>query len=71
MPTCCVELAYQRDFSFIAPALKMHRILRYIHLHSHQSEQLQFRGRENEKDLSLPGSPEHTANASLTSKERF
>ena len=24
-----------------------------------------FEGRENEKDLSLPGSPEHTANASL------
>ena len=28
-------------------------------------EDFNFEGRENEKDLSMPGSPEHTANASL------
>ena len=36
----------------------------YTYTHS-RVEDFNFEGRENEKDLSMPGSPEHTANASL------
>ena len=36
----------------------------YTYTHT-QVNNFNFEGRENEKDLSLPGSPEHTANASL------
>lgn len=60
-----VELSYQRDFSFIAPALKCVGFYgTYTYTHS-RVEDFNFEGRENEKDLSMPGSPEHTANASL------
>ncbi len=60
-----VELFYQRDFSFIAPALKCVGFYgTYTYTHS-RVEDFNFEGRENEKDLSMPGSPEHTANASL------
>ncbi len=67
-----VELAYQRDFGFIAPALKCIGFYgTYTYTHT-QVNNFNFEGRENEKDLSLPGSPEHTANASLYfEKERF
>ena len=60
-----VELSYQRDFSFIAPALKCVGFYgTYTYTHS-RVEDFNFEGRENEKDLSMPGSPEHIANASL------
>ena len=60
-----VELAYQRDFGFIAPALKCVGFYgTYTFTHTRVSN-FNFEGRENEKGLSLPGSPKHTANASL------
>ncbi|MBB4044460.1 TonB-dependent receptor [Bacteroides reticulotermitis] len=60
-----VELAYQRDFGFIAPALKCLGFYgTYTYTHTRVND-FNFEGRENEKDLSLPGSPKHTANASL------
>lgn len=60
-----VELAYQRDFSFIAPALKCVGFYgTYTFTHT-RVEDFNFEGRENEKGLSLPGSPKHTANTSL------
>ena len=60
-----LELSYQRDFSFIAPALKCVGFYgTYTYTHS-RIENFNFEGRENEKNLSMPGSPEHTANASL------
>lgn len=60
-----VEVGYQRDFGFIAPALKCVGFYgTYTYTHS-KVNNFNFTGRENEKDLKLPGSPEHTANASL------
>lgn len=60
-----IELSFQRDFGFIAPALKCIGFYgTYTYTHS-RVEDFNFEGRENEKGLSLPGSPEHTANASL------
>ena len=60
-----VELSYQRDFSFIAPALKCVGFYgTYTYTHS-RVEDFNFEGRENEEGLSMPGSPAHTANASL------
>lgn len=60
-----VEIGYQRDFGFIAPALKCIGFYgNYTYTHS-KVNNFNFEGRENEKDLRLPGSPEHTANASL------
>lgn len=59
------EIAYQRDFSFIAPSLRCIGFYgTYTYTHSRITD-FNFEGRENEKDLSLPGSPTHTANASL------
>ena len=53
------------NFGFIAPALKCIGFYgTYTYTHT-QVNNFNFEGRENEKDLSLPGSPEHTANASL------
>ena len=47
-----VELSYQRDFSFIAPALKCVGFYgTYTYTHS-RVEDFNFEGRENEKDLS-------------------
>lgn len=60
-----VELSLQRDFSFITPALKCIGFYgTYTYTYSRVSD-FNFEGRENEKGLRLPGSPEHTANASL------
>ena len=60
-----VEVAYQRDFGFIAPALKCVGFYgTYTFTHTRVNN-FNFEGRENEKGLSLPGSPKHTANASL------
>ncbi len=60
-----VEVAYQRDFGFIAPALKCIGFYgNYTYTYSRVNN-FNFEGRENEKDLRMPGSPEHTANASL------
>jgi TonB-dependent receptor len=58
-----VELAYQRDFGFIAPALKC--VGFYGNYTYTNVKNFNFEGRENETGLSLPGSPEHTANLSL------
>ena len=59
------EFSYQRDFSFIAPALRCVGLYgTYTYTHSRVTD-FNFEGRENEKGLSLPGSPEHTANVSL------
>lgn len=60
-----VEASLQRDFSFIAPALKcLGLYATYTYTRSRVTD-FNFEGRENEKGLSLPGSPEHTANLSL------
>ena len=60
-----IELSYQRDFGFIAPALKCIGFYgTYTYTHS-RVEDFNFEGRENEEGLSMPGSPAHTANASL------
>ena len=60
-----IEVGYQRDFGFIAPALKCIGFYgNYTYTHT-QVNNFNFAGRENEKNLRLPGSPEHTANASL------
>ena len=59
------ELSYQRDFSFIDPAMKCIGFYgTYTYTHSRVTD-FNFEGRENESGLSLPGSPAHTANASL------
>lgn len=60
-----VEVAYQRDFGFIAPAMKHVGFYgTYTYTHT-RVKNFNFEGRENESGLKLPGSPEHTANASL------
>ncbi len=60
-----VELSYQRNFDFIAPALKCIGFYgNYTYTYSRVKD-FNFAGRENESGLRLPGSPEHTANASL------
>ena len=60
-----VEAAWQRDFSFITPAMKcLGLYATYTYTHSRITD-FNFEGRENEKGLTLPGSPEHTANLSL------
>lgn len=60
-----VEAAWQRDFSFITPAIKcLGLYATYTYTHSRITD-FNFEGRENEKGLSLPGSPKHTANLSL------
>ncbi len=60
-----LELAWQRDFGFLSPALKCFGFYgTYTYTYSRVTD-FNFEGRENEKGLSLPGSPAHTANASL------
>ncbi|MGN0309832.1 MAG: TonB-dependent receptor [Bacteroides sp.] len=60
-----VEVGFQRDFGFIAPALKCLGFYgNYTYSYS-RVKNFNFEGRENESGLRLPGSPEHTANASL------
>ena len=59
-----VEVAYQRDFGFIHPALRCVGLYgNYTYTYS-KVKNFNFEGRE-EDDLRLPGSPEHTANLSL------
>ncbi len=59
-----VEVAYQRDFGFIHPALKCVGLYgNYTYTYS-KVNHFNFEGREND-DMRLPGSPEHTANLSL------
>ena len=59
------EIGYQRDFGFITPALKCIGFYgNYTYTYSHVKN-FNFDGREGEGNLRLPGSPEHTANASL------
>lgn len=60
-----VELSWQRDFGFITPAMRCVGLYAtYTYTHSRVTD-FNFEGRENESGLSLPGSPEHTANLSL------
>ena len=60
-----VELGYQRDFGFVAPALKHFGFYgNYTYTYTRVSD-FNFEGRENESGLRLPGSPKNTANASL------
>ncbi|MFW9599680.1 MAG: TonB-dependent receptor [Bacteroides graminisolvens] len=60
-----VELGYQRDFGFIAPALKHFGFYgNYTYTYTRVSD-FNFEGRENESGLRLPGSPKNTTNASL------
>ena len=60
-----VELGYQRDFGFIAPALKHFGFYgNYTYTYTRVSD-FNFEGGENESGLRLPGSPKNTANASL------
>ncbi len=59
------ELVYQRDLGFISPSLRFMGISgTYTYTHSVVSD-FNVEGRENESGLSLPGSPAHTANASI------
>ena len=59
-----VEVAYQRDFGFIHPALKCVGLYgNYTYTYS-KVNHFNYEGREND-DLRLPGSPEHTANLSI------
>lgn len=59
------EVAYQRDFSFLSPSLKCVGLYgTYTYTRSRVTD-FNFEGREDEKGLSLPGSPEHTANLSM------
>ncbi|OKY85397.1 MAG: TonB-dependent receptor [Bacteroidales bacterium 52_46] len=59
------EFAWQRDFSFINPALRCIGLYgTYTYTHSRVTD-FNFTGREKEKGLSLPGSPKHTANMSV------
>ncbi len=59
------EFSYQRDFGFIHPAMKCVGFYgTYTYTHSRVTD-FNFEGRENEKGLTLPGSPAHSANASL------
>jgi TonB-dependent receptor len=60
-----IEAAWQRDFGFITPAMKcLGLYATYTYTRSRVTD-FNFEGREDEKGLSLPGSPEHTANLSL------
>ena len=62
-----LEFAYQRDFGFIAPALKCIGFYgTYTYTHSStKNHQFEHRTMEEGEDIKMTGSPEHTANASL------
>ena len=51
-----IGFSYQRDFGFIAPALKCVGFYG-TYTYTHDVEDFNFEGRENESGLSLPGSP--------------
>ena len=60
------EVAYQRDFGFIAPALKCLGFYgNYTYTHSTTRNYNSHLGIEDGDDVKMAGSPEHTANASL------
>ncbi len=59
------EIAIQRDLSFISPSLKCLGVYgNYTYTHS-QVSNFHDAEREDASELALPGSPKHTANASL------
>lgn len=62
-----VEFAYQRDFGFIAPALKCIGFYgTYTYTHSStKNHRFEHRKAGEGGDIRMTGSPEHTANASL------
>ena len=62
-----LEFAYQRDFSFIAPALKCIGFYgTYTYTHSStKNHRFEHRTVDEGEDIQMTGSPEHTANASL------
>lgn len=58
------EISLSRDFGFISPSLRsLGFATTYTYTHS-DAELTAIEGREGE-DMALPGSPEHTANASI------
>ena len=61
-----VEAAWQRDFGFITPALKCLGFYgNYTYTHSTTRNYNAHLGIEDDDDVRMAGSPEHTANASL------
>lgn len=61
-----VEIACQRDFGFISPALKCLGFYgNYTYTHSSTRNYNPVLGIEDGDDVKMAGSPEHTANASL------
>ncbi len=61
-----IEAAFQRDFSFIAPALKCIGFYgNYTYTHSSTRNFNERLNVQNGDDVKVAGSPEHTANASL------
>lgn len=61
-----LEVAYQRDFGFIAPALKCLGFYgNYTYTHSTTRNFNERLGVTDGDDVKVAGSPEHTANASL------
>ena len=61
-----VELAYQRDFGFIAPALKCLGLYgTYTYTHTATRNYNERLGIKPGDEVKMAGSPEHTANASL------
>lgn len=61
-----VEMAYQRDFGFIAPALKCLGFYgNYTYTHSSTRNYNPYLGVKDGDDVTMAGSPAHSANASL------
>ncbi len=61
-----IEAAYQRDFGFIAPALKCIGFYgNYTYTHSKTRNFNERLNIQDEDNVKVAGSPEHTANASL------
>lgn len=61
-----VELAFERDFSFIAPALKCVGFYgNYTYTHSTTRNYNPLLGIQDGDDVKMAGSPEHTGNVSL------
>ncbi len=62
-----VEVAYQRDFGFITPALKCFGFYGNYTYTANKTKNHHFEHRvlEDGEDIDMIGSPEHTANASL------
>ncbi len=61
-----VELSLQRDLGFIAPALKCLGLYgNYTYTYSRVAN-FNASGRDDMDDMRMPGSPEHTANVSLS-----